>query len=402
MAHFSEALRLSGKDYLREWRISGSFIVALAAVLGPMMVLFGLKFGVIGSMVVELVQDPRNREVLSLGNGHYNLQWIEKMGQRPDVAFVVPRTRRIAADIQLSNKGSSRIVNVELVPSGPGDPLLQGIGNTPIGADQIVLSELAAEKLMVKTGDTIDGSISRMFRGKAERQHLDLKIIVVAPAAVFNREGAFVSVELLQAVEDFRDGRKVPSLGWDGTESGGERVYPGFRLYAKTIYDVAGLQKELTAQGLQVRTRADDIAVVQDMDRNLTLVFWVIAIIGLAGFALSLGASLLANVDRKRRELSVLRLVGFHTGDIVLFPVVQSILTGLVGWLLASGIFFGVSFAINKMFADQLEVGQSVCRLLPEHFIVALALTITAAVIAAMLGGLSASRIEPSEGLREI
>ncbi|MBU0499187.1 MAG: ABC transporter permease [Gammaproteobacteria bacterium] len=402
MAHLSEAFRLSGKDYLREWRISGSFIVALAAVLGPMMVLFGLKFGVIGSMVDELVHDPRNREVLSQGSGRYDLPWIEKMAQRPDVAFIVPRTRRIAADMQLASKVSNKIINVELIPSGAGDPLLEGLGALPSGANQIVLSELAAQKLMVKSGDTIDGSIARMFRGKAERQHLDLKVVVVAPAALFNREAAFVAVDLLQAVEDFRDGHRVASLGWDGVEAPGERIYPGFRLYAKTLDDVAALQKEMIAQGFQVRTRAEDIAVVKDMDRNLTLVFWVIAVIGLAGFALSLGASLLANVDRKRRELSVLRLVGFHTGDIILFPVLQSVFTGLVGWFLASGIFFGVSFVINKLFADQLAEGQSVCRLLPEHFIVALVLTIAAAVIAAMLGGLRASRIEPSEGLRDI
>ncbi len=56
------------------------------------------------------------------------------------------------------------------------------------------------------------------------------------------------------------------------------------------------------------------------MDKNLSLVFWLIAVIGLVGFAFSLSASLWANVDRKRKELSVLRLVGFRTGDIVWFP----------------------------------------------------------------------------------
>jgi len=34
----------------------------------------------------------------------------------------------------------------------------------------------------------------------------------------------------------------------------------------------------------------------------------------MAGYSLSLGASLWANTDRKRRELSVLRLLGFRGG----------------------------------------------------------------------------------------
>jgi putative ABC transport system permease protein len=40
--------------------------------------------------------------------------------------------------------------------------------------------------------------------------------------------------------------------------------------------------------------------------------------------------------------------------------------------------------------------------LLPEHFLIALALTVTSAFLAAALAGYRAARIEPSEGLREL
>jgi putative ABC transport system permease protein len=54
------------------------------------------------------------------------------------------------------------------------------------------------------------------------------------------------------------------------------------------------------------------------------------------------------------------------------------------------------------MMASQMDVGQNVCNLLPEHYLIALGLTIGSSVIAAMLAGLRSARIEPSEGLREI
>jgi putative ABC transport system permease protein len=117
---------------------------------------------------------------------------------------------------------------------------------------------------------------------------------------------------------------------------------------------------------------------------------------------LSLGASLWANVDRKRKELSVLRLVGFRTGDIVWFPVTQAFYTGVLGWLLAIGIYFAAAYAINGMLAEQMIEGQEVCVLLPRHFGLALALTAGAAVLAAALAGWRSARIEPSDGLREI
>jgi len=138
------------------------------------------------------------------------------------------------------------------------------------------------------------------------------------------------------------------------------------------------------------------------MDRNLSAIYWAIAIIGLFGFSLSLGASLWANVDRKRKELSVLRLVGFRTGDIVWFPVTQAFYTGILGWVLAIVIYFGAAYAINGMLVDQLPAGQEVCILLPQHYLLALALTVGAAVVAAALAGWRSARIEPSDGLREI
>ena len=42
MAQIGNIIRLSFRDYSHEWRMSGCFILALASVLAPMMILFGL------------------------------------------------------------------------------------------------------------------------------------------------------------------------------------------------------------------------------------------------------------------------------------------------------------------------------------------------------------------------
>ncbi len=395
---------LAGRDYRNEWQMSGSFILALAAVLGPMLILFGLKFGIVGSMLDNLIEDPRNREVRPVGSGRYDRVWIEEIRKRPEIAFIVPRTRAIAATIELKSENGKQIIPVEMIPTDRDDPLLRN-QTPPQGLQQIILSASAARKLKVEPGDEISGSLARRFKGRSERVHLPLKVTDVARTASFNRDGAFVPLYLLEAAEDFRDGRAVPALGWKGTRVESDiddRTYPSFRLYTRSIYDVAKVSDALAKLGIEVSTRAADIDIVRSMDRNLSAVFWLIAVIGLAGFTLSLSASLWANVDRKRKELSVLRLVGLRTADIVWFPVIQSTFTAIFGWLTASLIYAGVSFTINRMFAAQVEQGETLCRLLPEHFLIALILTLTAAVIAASMAGLRAARIEPSEGLREI
>ncbi len=397
-----KTFRLATRDYFHEWQMSGCFVLALASVLGPMLVLFGLKFGIVGGMIDQLIEDPHNREIMPIGSGKFSKDWVEEMRQRSDVEFIVPRTRSIAATIEISSDSIPNIVSMEVVPSDEGDPLLEDIGVTPLGLDGVVLSQSAAAKLKISVGDKLDGSLVRRFNGQRERAHMPLKVLGIASAKAFPRDAIFASVKLAEALEDYRDGHAVPLLGWEGTISMKSRTYPGFRLYATSIYDVIDLHEGLQSLGVEVRTRASDIELVQRMDRNLTMVYWAIAFIGLIGFSLSLGASLWANVERKSKQLSVLRLVGFRTGDIMWFPMIQSLYTALFGWGLAVAIFYAAAMAINDMLQSQMEIGQHVCKLQPEHYLIALGLTVGSSVLAAALAGLRSARIEPSEGLRDI
>jgi putative ABC transport system permease protein len=393
---------LASRDYRNEWQMSGFFIIALAAVLGPMLILYGLKFGIVGSMLNNLIDDPRNREVRPIGSGRYDSAWIEQLQARNEIDFIVPRTRAIAATIDLKSQNAKRIISVEMIPTGKDDPLLKR-RRVPEKLQQIVLSEKAAQKLKVNPGDEINGSLSRRYKGQSERVHLTLKVVDIAQHSSFTRDGAFTNLGLMEVAEDFRDGRAVPALGWSGAEpTDNKRTYPSFRLYTHSIYDVQPISDALQKLGIEVNTRAADIDIVRSMDQNLSLVFWLIALIGLVGFSFSLGASLWANIDRKRKELSVLRLVGFRTGEIVWFPVLQSAFTAIFGWLSASLIYLGVSYTINGLFISQTEGSETICHLLPNHFLVALLLTLTSATIAASLAGYRAARIEPSEGLREV
>ena len=403
MSQVGNIFRLSFRDYIHEWRMSSCFVFSLASVLAPMMILFGLKFGIVSSMVYELVENPVNREIRPIGSGRYDQQWIEKYRNRGEVEFIIPKTRALAASIQLKSETAKIILSTELMATAEQDPLLANLSKTPENIYQIVLSQSAAKKLNISRGDQIDASLARQFKGKRERVHLKLEVIDIADASVANRSVAFVHLDLLIATEHFKDGRSVPELGWGGDAVDDEsRSYPSFRMYARSIYDVKNLVKELENQGVRVKTNAVEIATVQSIDRNLSIIFWIIACVGAVGFAFSLGASLWANVDRKKKDLSILRLVGFKSGRIVLFPVMQSFYTAILGWLLAVLVYLIFEQLINRFLAPRLNLDQTLCYLVSEHFFWALGLTVTTAILAAIMGGMRAANIEPSEGLRDI
>ena len=403
MSQIINIIALSFRDYSHEWRMSGCFVLALASVLAPMMILFGLKFGIVTSMVDALVENPANREIIPVGSSRFDDEWIRRYQARKDVAFIIPKTRALAATIQLKSDNATRIFSTEMQATAGGDPLLTEVGRVPEGYYQVILTDGIAQKLKVKKGDRIDGSLARQFRGKRERVHLDLMVSAIVPAHVSSRSIAFVSLDLLLATESFKDGRAVKALAWSGVEDkGAAKEYPSFRMYARSIYDVEGLVGDLQQQGINVKANLSEIKTVQSIEYNLSIIFWIIAAVGAFGFSFSLGASLWANVDRKRKELSILRLVGFQGGKIILFPVMQSLYTGFLGWMLAVLLYLLAEQSINQYLAPSLQIDQVICYLLAEHFFWALGLTLSVAMVAAILGGYRAAKIEPSDGLREI
>ena len=207
---------------------------------------------------------------------------------------------------------------------------------------------------------------------------------------------------LLEAAEDYRDGRAVPAFGWDGDAVGvsEQRVYPAFRLYARRLMDVEPLRVYFAGQNLLVSTQAQTIAQVQSLSRNLSIVFWIIAGLALAGAFAAIFAGALASVARKRRELSVLRLLGFSTAGLLLFVVLQALYSAGFAAVL-SGVLYGLAQSgLNQLFVQ--VPGEYASHLLARHYGLALAAVLGVSAVAAACGGWRVARIQASEGIRDV
>jgi len=398
--------RLAIAEAAHERRFFALSAFGLAAVLAPLLVLLALKHGVIDVLLTRLIQDPANREIRVALHGDFGQDFLADLAARSEVAFLVPQVRALSATVVLAAADASPPVTAEaeLLPSAAGEPLLPANQPAPPAAG-IALSRDLAERLGRGPGDSVRVILTRTRNGVQQRELLDLTVYAVAERGRLGGRQALVPQALLEAFEDYRDDVAVPARGWEGTHpppAEGTRRYSRFRLYAGTLDQVAPLADWLASWGVETRTEAAAIADVMAMNRSLSRIFAIVAGLGGLGYLAALATSLWSNVERKRRALSLLRLMGLPAWGLAAFPMVQALLIAGLGLALAFGLYALAAWAINALFAEALVPGERLAGLTPGHVLLAAGVTLLVALLAAGTAARRALRIEPAEGLRDV
>lgn len=385
------SLHLALADLRREPAFTLCSVLALAAVIAPLILLAGLRAGVIAGLKDDLSASPRTREIANIQNLALDPAWFEALAARPETGFLIPRTRLLAATGSLEAAARpGRVATVEILPTAPGDPLLPGI---PAATDsQIIVTAAAAQRLALRPGDALRLRIIRRVGEGREVLALDLTTLAIAPAGAFDRDAIFAPPALGRRVQDFLDDRAA---------DGAPRRAEGFRLHAKRLEDVPTLVALLQSQGIETRSRADEVAALLALDRNLTAGFAVIALVGGTGFILGLGAALWASTARKRRTLSLLRLMGLDRTTLTLIPIWQGLAYALGGSLAGTALALAAAEAVNRLPLLGPNDGQNLARIGAPEFAAALALSLLAATLAATAAAQRAASADPAEGLRD-
>lgn len=397
-------VELAGRDLWFDRKVSLCIIASIIAVIAPLLLLFGLKNGVVTQLRDNLLRDPRNLEIRMLGNGNISQQWLDELAAQPGAGFVMPLTRSLNTQADLVKSSQHFAADAEIIPSRAGDPLLQGSVNPPQQMQDVVLSAAAAKKLQVKPGDQIQLLVQRKLQDASERGHLKVTVTGVLSDTAFSRPAALVTLDLLIALEQFRDGFKMPLLGIDTGEELTEAKtrFARARIYARTLDDVPLLADWLQQRNVEVSTRARDIEAVKAIDRVLSLIFAVIAWTAVIGCIASLIGAFLANIDRKRKDLALLRLLGFHRSAVGSYVMVQAALLTGIAFVIGYGVYLIGAAVFNHALGTNLADDAFVCHLENSHIALAFISALLIATLVAGTGGFRAIHIEPAESLREI
>jgi putative ABC transport system permease protein len=391
--------RLGLADLLQEPWMFVCQIAALAAVVAPLLVLAGLRVGVVEGLLAELRDDPANRRVIIRGDQTLqaaDIAWIQGL---PEVGFALPATRSIAARAFLSPKGGGDYERAGLLPSAAGDPLLPA-GRAALNEDEIALSTTLRRRLNIVVGDTV---IARNTRGEQHREAIELpvKVVEIVRDDWLPGSSALVHPMVLERIEAFLDGFAIPELGIDGRPPETRPLlHENMRLYARRIEDVASLVAQLDQRlGVETVSAEERIKQIQALDRNLLLIFALVTLIAGLGLVLSMAAQVWANVERKRGHLSVLRLMGGSRLALALFPLTQAGVIAATGFGAAFCMYRALATVINLTFAAALPANAALCRLAVADVGAAAAGTVLAVAGAAVASSWRASRVEPFDGI---
>lgn len=241
---------LAARDLLHELPLNLCVLLALSAVMAPLLITFGLKNGTVKTLRDRLSNDPDKREIIVRSSFDHPAAWMDALRGRPDVGFVIPRTRPLSNEITLRAAGKSSRVSLE--PTGAGDPVLSYAGIRVPGDREIVVSGLVADDLGVSAGDPVTLAVESYGRN-ARREEIAATVSGILPGR--GRRAAFAPLPVLETVERIKDGAPAAA----GTAASPEPLYRGVLLLAGQPLSAELQSRILSLTGLgSIRLLAPD------------------------------------------------------------------------------------------------------------------------------------------------
>lgn len=391
---------LALRDLLRDRLFLICNVAVMVGVLVPLLLLIGVKNGVYGALIGEMLADPVNLQIDTAGNASFTADDLAALDGWPDIAFVTPKVRGQFDYMTVRAPDGRRMRPALVVPSGPGDPTLPT--GMEVAGDAVVLSAQLAAQLGLGPGDAVQ--LVSQAEGRPRQLVLAMRVAGVLPDRALAGRAVLAPFATLDLIEAFYESYSLPEHGIVGTRDLVDRVptFEGVRLFARRLEDVAGLQARIEAAlGVTTTARTRDIEALLGLGRNLNLALGLTAVLAALGMGAALVFGFWSEVARKRPVLAGLALLGLPGARLALFPMAQAAVTAALGLGLSLALYLVAGQAAAALFGQGLPQGAPLTVLPMTQ-----GLAICAAVLALVLGAAGAAawsvqRLDPARALRE-
>ena len=391
---------LAWRDLTRERFFLFANTAIMVGILVPLLVLFGVKNGVYSALIGEMLRDPANLQIDTAGNASLTEAEIAPLRDWPEIAFLTPKVRGQFDFVNVRARDGRRIRSALMVPSGQGDPTLPP--GVVLAGKGVAISRQLAVQLKLNRGDQVQ--IITQGEGRARQLVLDFQVVAVLASSAIAGRAVLAPFATLDLIEAFYDSYSLPEYGIKGSRDLSQRVatYEGVRAYARDLEGLADLQARIEAQlGLSTSARTRDVAALLGLGRKLDLALGLTAVLAAIGLGCALGLGFWSEVARKKTVLAGIALIGVSGRDLAFFPLVQALVTGVLG-LSLSFILYGLAGIVAaNLFGQGLPEGADLTVITFGQAMGICGAVLALVAAAAALAGWSAGRLDPASVLRE-
>jgi len=206
---------LAAAHLRHDWILTLCLVIALTAVIAPLLVLLGLKHGTIETLRERLVEDPVYRELRPTQTQPYSEDWFAQVAAWPGVAFLTPTILPLSSVVQVVRADETTSL-FDLIPTAAGDPFLLENGAPVPGEDEVVLTAEAARLSGVAVGDRLRVRVSRTRGGRSENVQVELKVVGVLPIGAGTLTRLYAPLAFVLDVESYKEGYAAARRGWPG------------------------------------------------------------------------------------------------------------------------------------------------------------------------------------------
>lgn len=198
----AETLRLA---WLQQWRNKARLlctVMTLTAILAPLLVLFGLKYGLVSNLRSELQNTPSTMEITLTAGHSFSKEDLARIRAWAETGYLQAETGALYSKVSVQPLGEAPApVSYALLTSSPGDPDLELSGLKAPGPGEVVLTEALARKLGLGMGANI--GLSAWRNGYQESSTWECRISGVLPEARNLSMSVYVPAAMAEQVRDY-------------------------------------------------------------------------------------------------------------------------------------------------------------------------------------------------------
>jgi len=307
-------------DLARDRVVSVMSVALLLLLLVPPLFLAVIRVSIIEGWAASLQADPRNREVIIVGEAPLTEEDLARIAGWPETGFLVPEPTTFVSSTRLVGPGGP--ASLDMQTSALGDPILGGISG-PDDPDGVTLTHAAAKALGVATGDMVDLTLRRdPANGPREFLSVALTVTGVVPPDIWPGQIAFLSPLRAAGVTEWL----APGSGLSSAmPSGSASPWRSMRIYATEVRSAPALAARLDAEGFDTRIASEQVSRLVTLSDGLRDLMTLTVTAGLVGLAVAVWLLQMLAVARRQADIALMAVAGLGPLSLIGFFMSQAI-----------------------------------------------------------------------------